>query len=52
MDWLYTFTVEGLTPAQAEALLDLIVTYAESHNATVGGGYTPQDVTDEQEENA
>lgn len=38
----FDFTVDGLTQEQASALLELIIRFAESHGAEVGGGFGPE----------
>jgi len=35
----FEFAVEGLTQAQADELLDVIVEFVESKDGTVGGGF-------------
>lgn len=36
----FQFVVEGMDPEQAEKLMDIIISYVESHGLFVGGGYS------------
>ena len=37
----FDFTVENMTEAQAESLLDIILAFAEALGLSLGGGYHP-----------
>jgi hypothetical protein len=41
MEYEFDFVVSGIKEFQAQALMDLIIQWAELHNATVSGSFGP-----------
>jgi hypothetical protein len=45
----FEFVVTNLTEKQISSLLDLVCVYLESHNSTLGGGFSFLDVEEKKE---
>lgn len=51
-DWHFEFNLESVTAEQAEHLLDIITSFAKALGTHVGGGFAPEQETEDGKENA